>query len=78
MAHVGSSGAHKCRSASVCDGGDPMRLQVKVEMPELIAGSMSSDHRTVSRRWTRQRGKSGGNVVGSGNARWLDRTQTRG
>ena len=53
-------------SASVCDDGGSMIFQVKVEIPEPIERSMSSEQKTGSRRWSRQRCKTGKKL---GNAR---------
>ena len=77
IAHVESTGAHRCgrssvflptakeadeESALVCYGGGSMGLQVKVEALEPTARDMSSEQKSGSRRWIRQRRKSGGKL----------------
>ena len=51
----------------MCDGEGLMGLQVKVKIPELIAGDMSTCQKTGSRQWIRRRYKSGGKLGESGN-----------
>ena len=60
-------------SASVCDGRNSMILQVEMEIPEPIEGDMSAEYKPSSRRWNRQRWKSGGKLEEKRNARGLDR-----
>ena len=56
-------------SASMCDGGDPIVLQVNVEIPEPITRDMSAEQKTGRKRWSGQEWKSGGKLRGSGNVR---------
>ena len=59
-------------SASVCDNGGSMTLEMKVEVPEPREGDRSPEQTTGSSRLTRWRWKSGGKFTGSGNLSWLD------
>ena len=56
-------------SASICDGGGSMGLQVKMEIPNFLAGDMSLEQKTDSRLWTRQIWTSGGKIGRRINAR---------